>query len=122
MAEQARKAAVANYDQDDLVAFGRELLAEHEALMSADDQDEPLTLRLDDLLQDTNGEVVLFNDSGLPLVELEASTGVTEEGQSGPHVTAGGDDVSGFRYISFENGLTLYYQDGLDLIVRSEPS
>ena len=40
------------------------------------------------------------------------------EAQENQLVTASGDDVTGFRYVSFANGMTLYYQDGLDLIVR----
>jgi hypothetical protein len=81
---------------------------------------EPLTLRLDDLIEDNNGEVVLFNDSALPLVALEAEAAVVSEGTSGPHHTAAGDDVTGFRFVSFDNGLTLYYQDGLDLVIRAD--
>ncbi len=81
---------------------------------------EPLTLRLDDLLQDENGEVVLFNDSALPVLALEASAGIVAEGTSGAHHTAAGEDVTGFRYVAFDNGLTLFYQDGLDLVIRSE--
>lgn len=81
---------------------------------------EPLTLRLDDLVQDDNGEVVLFNDSALPVLALEASAGVVAEGTSGAHHTAAGEDVTGFRYVAFDNGLTLFYQDGLDLVIRAE--
>jgi hypothetical protein len=29
----------------------------------------------------------------------------------------GGEDVSGFSYITFDNGVTLYYPAGLDLIL-----
>ena len=122
MASRAAKLVAAHFDHDDLVAMGRELMADNPALASPAAVDEPLTLRLDDLLQDSNGEVVLFNDSGIPVVALDAPAGIVDQGQSGPHVTAAGDDVSGFRYVSFANGLTLYYQHGLDLIVRSEPS
>jgi len=81
---------------------------------------EPLTLRLDDLIEDNNGEVVLFNDSALPLVTLEAEATIVSEGKSGPHQTAAGDDVTGFRFVAFDNGLTLYYQDGLDLVIRAD--
>lgn len=120
MAEQSGKAVA--YEQDDLVTLGRELLAGSEADAAARAEDEALALSLGDLLQDSNGEVVLFNNSGLPVLMLNAEAGVVEEGHSGPHVTAGGDDVSGFRFVSFDNGMTLFYQGGLDLIVRSEQS
>ena len=46
---------------------------------------------------------------------------VVEEGEAGRHMTAAGEDVSGFRYVAFANGLRLYYQLGLDLIVVDEP-
>lgn len=81
---------------------------------------EPLSLRLGDLIEDNNGEVVLFNDSALSLLQLEADAAVVAEGTSGPHQTAAGDDVTGFRYVAFDNGLTLYYQDGLDLVIRAD--
>jgi hypothetical protein len=69
-------------------------------------------------MQDAGGEVVLYNDSGMRALGLVAEAAITGEGEASPHVTASGDDVTGFRYVSFANGMTLYYQDGLDLIVR----
>ncbi len=78
-------------------------------------------LALDELVCDQEGEVVLFNDSGLRTLAVSATTVVVEEGQAGRHVTAAGEDVSGFRYLSFANGLRLYYQQDLDLIVLDEP-
>ena len=48
------------------------------------------------------------------------------DGQAGAHVTAAGDDVSGFQFVRFDNGLTLYLEAGLHLILpdaaRSPPS
>jgi hypothetical protein len=36
-------------------------------------------------------------------------------------VTAAGEDVSGFRYMAFDNGLKLYFRPELELIlVRKE--
>ncbi|HWL67555.1 MAG TPA: hypothetical protein VNS22_04135 [Geminicoccus sp.] len=75
-------------------------------------------LALSDLVQDIGGEVVLYNDSGLRAMGLVAHEAIVGEGEAGPHVTASGADVTGFKFVSFANGLTLYYQDGLDLIVR----
>jgi hypothetical protein len=43
------------------------------------------------------------------------------EGVAANHVTAGGEDVSGFKYVTFDNGVTLYFPDGLDLILRGAP-
>ena len=79
-------------------------------------------LALDDLMRDQNGEVVLFNDSGLRSLALTTDSAVVEDGQAGKHVTAAGEDVSGFRYLLFANGLRLYYQQGLDVLVLDEDS
>jgi hypothetical protein len=76
-------------------------------------------LSLSDLIGDERGEVVLFNDSGFHTLALRTEARVIERGLAQRHVTAGGDDVSGFRYVTFENGLTLYYQEGIDLIVQA---
>lgn len=78
-----------------------------------------IELALSDLVQDSGGEVVLYNDSGLRALGLVAETPIVGEGNASPHITASGDDVTGFKYVSFANGLTLYYQDGLDLVVRT---
>jgi hypothetical protein len=75
-------------------------------------------LALSDLMQDAGGEVVLYNDSGMRALGLVAEAAVVGEGEASAHVTASGDDVTGFKYVSFANGMTLYYQEGLDLIVR----
>ena len=74
-------------------------------------------LALDDLIRDQRGEVVLFNNSGLRALALSATTPVSEEGRAGRYVTAAGEDVSGFRFLAFGNGIKLYYQDGLDIVV-----
>ena len=84
-------------------------------------EEPPLMLALDDLVRDQAGEVVLFNDSGLRALALSTTILVVEEGLAGRHVTAAGEDVSGFRYVAFANGLRLYYQQGLDLIILDKP-
>lgn len=81
----------------------------------------PIVLALADLIQDENGEVVLFNDSGLRSLGISTDAGVTAEGEVGYYVTAAGEDVTGFRYLTFDNGLKLFYQPGLDLILVYEP-
>lgn len=75
-------------------------------------------LDLADLIGDANGEVVFFNDSAVRTVGLSADATVVARGRSGCHVTAGGTDVSGRRYVAFDNGLTLYYGNDVELIVR----
>jgi hypothetical protein len=81
---------------------------------------DQVVLTLSELLRDENGEIVLFNDSGFRRVVLEADVRPLARGEAEPHVTAGGVDVSGYHYIAFENGTTLYYPLGLDLeVVRA---
>ena len=76
-------------------------------------------LSMAELMSDANGEVVIFNDSGFRTLALRTDAAVVTEGQARAHVTAGGEDVSGFHYVTFENGLTVYFQEGLDLIVAT---
>ncbi|NJO38102.1 MAG: hypothetical protein HC871_11430 [Rhizobiales bacterium] len=38
-------------------------------------------------------------------------------GRAATHRTSAGEDVSGFNYVTFENGLTLYFEEGLDLLL-----
>jgi hypothetical protein len=77
-------------------------------------------LALADLVSDANGEVVVFNDSGFRTMAIRTDAAVTADGRVQRHVTAGGEEVSGFNYVTFESGVTLYYPDGLDLILEPE--
>jgi hypothetical protein len=76
-------------------------------------------LALADLVGDANGEVVIFNDSGFRTLALRTDSGVVENGRAEARITAGGEDVSGFSYVRFENGMTVYFQEDLDVIVES---
>ena len=79
-----------------------------------------VSLELADLIQDDNGEIVLFNDSHLPAVALHTDVSPLSEGSMTIHTTAAGEDVSGYRYVAFSNGLTLFYQTDLDLFIVSD--
>lgn len=117
--------------EDPLLQLGRglvaQLLAEEPVLPSAgevgfravDPEAETVRLDLADLIRDDNGEVVLFNDSGMRSIGLTADAALVEEGQSGAHRTASGEDVSGFRFMTFADGLTLYYQDGVEIVLQA---
>jgi hypothetical protein len=74
-------------------------------------------LALADLVSDANGEVVIFNDSGFRTLALHTDAVVVDGGQARHHVTAGGDDVSGFNYVTFDSGVTVYFPQELNLIV-----
>lgn len=78
-------------------------------------------LALSDLVGDANGEVVIFNDSGSRTLAIRTEAAVVAEGQAAEHVTAAGEDVSGFRYVTFDNGVTVYFPEGLDLILKEDP-
>jgi hypothetical protein len=75
-------------------------------------------LAMSDLMGDANGEVVFFNDSDLRRLAITTDAAVVSNGHAGAHRTAAGQDVSGFRFVTFDNGLTLYYQTGLDVVLR----
>jgi hypothetical protein len=83
-------------------------------------EDPPLMLSLADLVRDDAGEVVLFNDSGLRALALSTTLAVVEDGVAGRHRTAAGEDVSGFNYLVFSDGLRLYYGHGLEIIILDE--
>ena len=101
--------AVIDLAQDDEIAIEGEASATGAA---------EVELALADLVGDANGEVVVLNDSGFRTMAIRTEAVVAAEGRSQRHVTAGGEDVSGFNYVTFDNGVTLYYPDGLDLILE----
>ena len=81
--------------------------------------EEPLVLRLEDLLPDEAGEVV-FSAADTTPVNLLADSPLTGAGFADSHVTASGVDVTGLSYCSFESGLTLYYPSEIPLIVSPD--
>ena len=76
-------------------------------------------LALADLVADANGAVVFCNDSGFRNLAIRTDSKVVANGQAEAHVTAAGEDVSGFQYLTFDNGLTLFYEEGLHAFVAS---
>jgi hypothetical protein len=86
-------------------------------LVAADGREDVLTLELTDLVTDSNGEIVLFNDSHLPALALRAESPPVASGELGSHVTAAGDDVTGYRFVAFDDGTKLIFQDSLDLVI-----
>jgi len=79
-------------------------------------------LAMSDLVADANGEIVLFNDSGLRRLAIATDAAVVGDGRSGAHRTATGQDVGGFRFLTFDNGVRLYYDAELDVVVRRSRS
>ncbi|MGI9437690.1 MAG: hypothetical protein ACR2Q4_23145 [Geminicoccaceae bacterium] len=76
-----------------------------------------IELALSDLISDDQGEIVFFNDSGFRTLSIKTHSAVVSNGQAETHKTASGEDVSGFHYITFDNGMTLYFEEGLDLLL-----
>lgn len=72
-------------------------------------------LSLDDLVADARGEIVLFNDSGLRAMTVAARPAVIEHGRSERHVTLAGEDVTGFRFLTFADGTKLFFDPMLHL-------
>lgn len=79
------------------------------ATESTDVDDGRFRLAVADLIAGSAGEVVLFNDSAIREVVLESADAPLDRGAVESHVTADGVDVSGFCYLRFPQGLTLYH-------------
>lgn len=76
-----------------------------------------IVLKVEDLVQDENGEIVLFNDSHVPSVALETTAKLVDEGEMPEHVTAAGENVTGFHFWHFDSGLKIYFKDGVDMVL-----
>lgn len=133
-AKPARHAATTNDREalsgdDALLDLGRAFIAQIEAIDAEESlqyavaagEDGPV-LDLADLVTDSNGEIVLHNDSGFSELGLHADVPVIEQGVSPPHLTSNGEDVTGYRFVTFEGGLTLYYDSALIIAVDAPSS
>mgnify|MGYP005835784819 CR=1 FL=1 len=87
---------------------------------SAEDAGTTLVLRLDDLVSDPSGEIVLSVGSVGRHVVLESASEVADRGVTGPHTTVGGENVQGMGYVLFHDGPTLYFP--LDVQLTIGPS
>jgi len=120
-ADTPKDAAGANETLADLVdAVPDVLVAEPDDVLALGAPEagaiEPLSLELNDLLPDQAGEVVLLGAAEVPL-SIHAAEAITTEGIADVHVTAGGVDVTGLHFYSFESGITLY--SPTDLVIDS---
>jgi hypothetical protein len=68
----------------------------------------PVALSLADLVPDAEGEVVFFDESGLTEMAVFPDGRLLDQGIADSHVTAGGIDVAGMAFYSFDSGVTLY--------------
>jgi hypothetical protein len=83
------------------------------------DVEDQMVLSLHDLLPDSRGEIVLFNEAGPLAVNIMTDSRVTETGTADHYVTSAGVDVSGYHFCTFEAGLTIYYPPEIDLLVTA---
>lgn len=81
------------------------------------DIDDQMVLSLTDLLPDSRGDVVLFNEAGPLAVNIMSDASVTETGTADHYVTSAGVDVSGYHFCTFDSGLTIYYPPEIDLLI-----
>ena len=79
---------------------------------------DTLVLDLRDLLPDSGGEIVIHG-AGLGLTVCTGQV-VTATGTAEPHVTASGEDVSGYRYYQLEGGITLYCLADASLLLQPD--
>ena len=95
-----------------------EALPATDATVAAVDSTDTWVLDLADLIADPQGEVVV-SDVGSGHLTIMAGLGVSSQGLAEGHVTQDGFDVSGFHFVTFENGITLYYDDAVSLALAS---
>jgi hypothetical protein len=128
MAQKASITTGSDAEADRLSVLGHAMLAEAaaegwpQAGFPADTDLSVGTLAMKDLISDANGEIRLCPDSGQRVLALETDAPLVDEGTAEHHVMAMGDDVSGHHYMSFANGITVYYPEGLHLLVLGEPA
>lgn len=78
--------------------------------------EDTVVLSLQDLLPDAGGEVVIHG-VGVGAVGVATDQTVTATGTADAHVTAAGEDVSGFRYYQLDSGITLYCSADTSLVL-----
>ncbi|MBB3065429.1 MULTISPECIES: hypothetical protein [Limibacillus] len=76
-------------------------------------------LDLGDLIADAQGEIVVAETAGAHLT-ITASASISATGLAEAHTTSAGFDVDGYNFVRFDNGITLYYEDGMDLSLLAQ--
>jgi hypothetical protein len=80
---------------------------------------ELLTLTFEDLIPDSQGEVVILSDAGHDIAVVTHQP-VASQGVEASHIMASGLDVSGFAFCTFADGVTLFYPTTQRLFVTDE--
>ncbi len=71
----------------------------------------------EDLLADEGNEIVIRHGGSERCVILLSSRAPVRSGRAVPHITAAGENVSGCRYVAFDDGMTVYYPSDLEFEV-----
>ncbi|MGD9538728.1 MAG: hypothetical protein AB7P52_15645 [Alphaproteobacteria bacterium] len=82
-------------------------------------EDSYLILRMDELLPDSGGEVVLMDDVGEGFA-IVTHDHVSDQGIADVHITASGLDVNGYSFATFDSGITIFYPSESKLLVLPE--
>jgi hypothetical protein len=89
------------------------------AATSTEPPGDSLALRLEDLIPDARGEVVILSPEECDITVL-TSQAVAQQGTEPSHVTSVGLDVSGFSFCTFDGGVTVFYPGTHRLVVMDE--
>jgi hypothetical protein len=76
-----------------------------------------ITLSLNDLLPDSNGEIVVVNPQGHLHLNIVTDLQISESGIADSHFTADGTDVNGLSFYAFEGGMRLYYSPEVEITI-----
>ncbi|MCS6778091.1 MAG: hypothetical protein N2038_05610 [Geminicoccaceae bacterium] len=107
---------------DGLRALALALLGSGEGAQSSEGpsqppRNEPLVLRIEDLVADERGEIVLSASETLRGVVLTTEQEVTASGIAEPDRRASGEEVGGYGYVVFAAGATVFFAPGLEVEV-----
>jgi hypothetical protein len=94
-------------------------LAEAAHAPAAGSDSDHITLSLDDLLPDANGEIVVMNPQGQLHLNIVTDLQVSESGVADSHFTADGTDVNGLSFFAFEGGMKLYYSHEVEITIAT---
>lgn len=87
----------------------------------AEGVDQAALLRLEDLVTDEKGEVLISLGDSLRTVILEGDVAVTDRGMIPASDERHGETSGSLGYLSFETGMTVYFPPDVD-VVLSVPS
>ncbi|HWA46257.1 MAG TPA: hypothetical protein VHA10_23775 [Hypericibacter adhaerens] len=78
-----------------------------------------ITLSLNDLLPDANGEIVVVSPQGQLHLNIVTDLQISESGIADSHLTADGTDVNGLSFFTFEGGMRLYYSPEVEITIAT---